>query len=155
MTTAAASASWMALVAATTIGVGSLQRVRAEVSAQIPASSEEARQAYRLIVQSYPKASVARGGLPSEHARPLASAQRAITLEELAKGVSVDVVGLDERDPTADDPRVVVAWVERGKPDLEFDALRARPSDGAMYGVAEADAATEGEAQVVLSKRKG
>jgi hypothetical protein len=150
MTSAAAGASWMALVAATTLGVGSLQRVRAEVSAQIP-TSEQSRESYRLIVQSYPRESLAQGDLPGAHVRPIASAQRAITLEELAAGVSVDVVGLGEA--TQEAP-VVVAWVERGKPDLEYDALEARPSEGAVYGVAAADTATGSGAQVVLSKRK-
>jgi hypothetical protein len=144
----------MALVAATTLGVGSLQRVRAEVSAQIT-SSEESREGYRLIVQSYPRASLAQGDLPGAHVRPIASAQRAITLEELAAGVSVDVVGLGEVSEVSTEAPVVVAWVERGKPDLEYDALQARPSDGAVYGVAAADTAARSGAQVVLSKRKG
>ena len=30
---------------------------------------------------------------------------------------------------------VIVAWIEHGAPDLELDALRARPSRGAVYGV--------------------
>ncbi|HEV8247431.1 MAG TPA: hypothetical protein VGP93_16750, partial [Polyangiaceae bacterium] len=109
---------------------------------------------YRLIVQSYPRASLNQGELPSKHMRPLASAQRAITLEELAHGVSVDVVGLG--DAPAEEAPLVVAWVEQGKPDLEFDALGARPSSGAFYGVANAEAAEHrGAAQVVLSRRKG
>lgn len=150
MTSAAAGASWMALLAATTLGVGSLHKVRAEVSAQI-SGAEDAREGYRLIVQSYPRESLAQGDLPSARVRPIGSAQRAITLEELAAGVSVDVVGLGEG--TSEAP-VVVAWVERGKPDLEFDALQARPSEGAFYGVATANTADRTGAQVVLSKRK-
>ncbi len=153
MSTAAAGASWMALVAATTLGVATIQRVRAEVSAHIHAT-DEGLDGYRLIVQSYSRGSLGQGGLPGAHVRPLASAQRAITLEELANGVSVDVVGLG--DAPSEDESVVVAWVERGKPDLEFDALRARPTSGAFYGVADTHAAEQrGAAHVVLSQRKG
>ncbi len=153
MSTAAAGASWMALVAATTLGVGVLQRVRAEVSAQIHVA-DEGIDDYRLIVQSYSRGSLGQGGLPGAHVRPLASAQRAITLEELANGVSVDVVGLGEA--VSEDEPVLIAWVERGKPDLEYDALRARPTSGAFYGVADTHAAEpRAAAQVVLSQRKG
>src|SRR5687768_12803776 len=111
MTTAATGASWMALLAATTIGIGNIQRVRAEVSANIHAIGDSGTDAYRLIVQSYPRASLAQGALPGAKVRPLGSAQRAITLEELARGVSVDVVGVGE---TSAEDAVVVAWVERG-----------------------------------------
>lgn len=151
MTTAATGASWMALLAATTIGIGNLQRVRAEVSANIHAIGEAGGDGYRLIVQSYPRASLAQGDLPRANVKPLASAQRAITLEELAHGVSVDVVGLGE-EPAED--AIVVAWVERGKADLDFDALQARPSADAIYGTADTRAAAA-RAQVVLSKRRG
>ncbi len=147
MTTAATGASWMALLAATTIGIGTIQRVRAEVSADIHGIGGAGRDGYRLIVQSYPRASLAQGDLPNAKVRPLGSAQRAITLEELKHGVSVDVVGVGE---TPAEDAVVVAWVERGKPDLEFDALRARPSDDAVYGTADAQAT----AQVVLNRRR-
>jgi len=146
---AAAGASWLALVAATTVGVGSLHRVRAAVSA-------DARQlagsdvTYRLIVQSYAAESFGANELPVQRARPLASTQRAVTREELARGVAVDVLGVSA---TGDHAPVIVAWVEQGKPDLEFDALEARPSQNAVYGVA-----TTGEqalaTPVVLSKRR-
>ena len=152
MTTAATSASWMALLAATTIGLGNIQRVRAEVSANIHAIGEAGTDGYRLIVQSYPRASLAQGALPGAKVKPLGSAQRAITLEELAQGVSVDVVGVGE---TPAEDAVLVAWIERGKPDLEFDALRARPSDDAVYGTADAQAASTPRAQVVLNRRRG
>jgi len=151
MTTAATGASWMALLAATTIGIGNIQRVRAEVSADIHNIDEAGNDGYRLIVQSYPRASLAQGDLPGAKARPLGAAQRAITLEELAHGVAVDVVGVGE---TAAEDAVVVAWVERGKPDLEFDALGARPTDGAVYGTADARATDAPRAQIVLNRRR-
>lgn len=80
------------------------------------------------------------------HARPLASAQRSVTPEELARGVAVDVVDVGE---AANDSAVIVAWLERGSADLDFDARRARPSRDAYIGVA---AAHREEARVVLSK---
>ena len=139
LATATASASWMALVAATTLGGAALQRVRAEVSAD-PRQLDDSLEGYRLIVQSYEPKSVRAGtGLPNAHARPLASTQRAITREELARGVAVDVVGLEDQPA---DGRVIVAWVERGKPDLEFDALGARPPADACYAAASADTDT-------------
>lgn len=140
LATATASASWMALVAATTLGGGvAIQRVRAAVSAD-PRQLDDSLEGYRLIVQSYAPKSVRAGtGLPTPHARPLASTQRAITREELARGVAVDVVGLDEQ---PDDAPVIVAWVERGQPDLEFDALGARPPADGCYASASADTDT-------------
>jgi hypothetical protein len=150
MTTAAA-ASWMALLAATTTGMGNVQRVRAEVSADIPQGSRPTDgSAYRLIVQSYSRGALAQGDLPSANIKPIASAQRAITLEELANGVAVDVLGVGEA-PV--DDAVVVAWVEPGKPDLEFDALRARPAFDAIYGSADAPLSATPRAQVVLRRR--
>jgi len=53
-----------------------------------------------------------------------------VTAEEMQRGIAVDLVHLD----VASSAPVVVAWVEPGEPDLEFDALRARPSPGAHYG---------------------
>src|SRR5689334_15412222 len=77
---AAVGASWMALVAATTIGLGHLDRVRAEVSTDKASLGVEGR--YRLVVQSYARGSVPAGNLPSRGQKPLASAQRSVTAEE-------------------------------------------------------------------------
>ena len=146
---AAAGASWLALVAATTVGIGSLHRVRAAVSADTRALGTS-NVGYRLIVQSYAPESYGTNELPALRARPLASTQRAVTREELARGVAVDVLGVSA---TGGSAPVIVAWVERGKPDLEFDALEARPSVDAVYGVA----ATGEQAlatPVVLSRRR-
>jgi hypothetical protein len=146
--TAAAGVSWLALVAATTVGVESLHRIRADVS--VAGALAVSDVGYRLIVQSYAPESFAGNDLPDRRARPLASTQRAVTREELARGVAVDVLGLNE---TARNAPVIVAWVERGKPDLEFDALRARPSNDAVYGVAAAGEQALATA-VVLSRRR-
>ena len=142
VSSAAAGASWMALLAATSLGAVSVERMRAEVSAQDLAAATSA--GYRLIVQSYASKSVAANQLPGANHRPLASMQRAVTAEELAHGIAVDVLQIDER---SDEQAVIVAWIEHGAPDLELDALRARPSRGAVYGVGQS---TAGSAQIVL-----
>jgi hypothetical protein len=149
---AAAGVSWLALVAATTVGVGSLHRVRAAVSADAR-SLGSSDVGYRLVVQSYSPESFAVGprDLPSQKARPLASTQRAVTREELARGVAVDVLGVSASAGTAP---IIVAWVERGRPDLEFDALEARPSEDAVYGVA-AGAESGPATPIVLKHRVG
>lgn len=135
----------MALVAATTIGLSAVQRVRAAVSVGSRESLPSVAGEYRLIVQSYSARNVV-DGRPLAHARPLASAQRSVTPEELARGVAVDVVDVGE---PANDSAVIVAWLERGSADLDFDARRARPGSDAYIGVA---AAHREEARVVLSK---
>jgi hypothetical protein len=119
--------------------------VRTAVSAD-PSKLAQSQDGYRLIVQSYARSSLGQGELPEARVRPLASAQRAITPEELARGVTVDVLGVDgERDAS-----MVVAWVERGRADLDFDALEARPGAGAFYGVARTSEAPEARTAVVL-----
>ncbi len=145
-----AGVSWMALLAATTVGIGSVQRVRAAVSAD-PTKLAVSERGYRLIVQSYARSSLRNGQLPRDHEKPLASTQRAITKEELARGVAVDMVGLAE----AQEAPVIVAWVESGRPDLDFDALEARPAADAFYGIASATEGPESRtlARLVLKQR--
>ena len=142
---AAVGASWMALLAATTMGLGSLERVRAEVSADT-ASLNAGR--YRLVVQSYARESVPSGNMPGLRQKPLASAQRSVTAEELSRGVAVDVLRVGE----AQDPsQVIVAWIEQGEANLEFDGAEARPSAAALYGAS--DSRELGSARVVLRPR--
>jgi hypothetical protein len=135
----------MALLAVTSLGAVSVERMRAEVSAQDLAAATSA--GYRLIVQSYASNSVANNQLPGANHRPLASMQRAVTAEELAHGIAVDVLQIDEN--SGEQAPVLVAWLEHGAPDLELDALRARPSRGAVYGVGQS---SEGSAQIVLRR---
>jgi hypothetical protein len=143
------------LVAATTLGVAGVQRVRAAVSAD-PRELGDARDEYRLIVQSYSPSSFGGGQLPGGRARPLASTQRAITAEQLGRGVSVDMLGLAKPDVTATETPVIVAWVERGRADLDFDGFEARPSADAFYGVAaSADATSALRSTPIVLKRRG
>lgn len=123
----AAAGSWLALVAATTLGDG-VDTVRARVQAE----GLQAGTAYRLVVQSYDDT---RAGLPSAGARPVGSVQRAVTADELREGVDVSVVGMRDVAAASSGARpAIVAWIEAGAPDLEFDGRRARPRPGSVYG---------------------
>ncbi len=145
VSTAAAGASWMALLAATSLGAVSVERMRAQVSAQDLAAATSA--GYRLIVQSYARGAIAADQLPGVNHRPLASAQRSVTAEELARGVHVDVLHIDQ---VSAGEQLIVAWIEHGAPDLELDALRARPSSSAILGLAQA---AGGSAHIVLRRQ--
>jgi hypothetical protein len=118
----ATAGSWLALVAATALG-DAVDTLRAEVRADGLVDGD-----YRLIVQSYDKL--------GRTARPVGSSQRSVTADELRAGVKVRVIALRGRaaEMPADSP-YVVAWIEAGGPDLEFDGLTARPGPGSMYGV--------------------
>ncbi len=132
----AAGASWAALVAAAALGEDRFSHVRAKIvgDGRLGAGEQTPTTGYRLVVQSYPRTSVTRTSVPSVRAKPLGSLQRAITPDELDDGIAVDIVhwGVE----LGADP-VVVAWVEPGVPDLEFDGLRARPPADAWYGFAD------------------
>lgn len=119
---AAAAGSWLALLAAATLGDGA-STVHAEVRA------DDVREgAYRLVVQSYDRAGAA---------RPVGSIQRTVTADELRNGVHVNLVELrGSHAATGGTKPVIVAWIEAGGPDLEFDGLTARPQPGSSYGVA-------------------
>ena len=147
-------ASWMALVAATTLGSSQVAAVRARVSAdEGPEPTASDPSGYRLIVQSYAPGTLTSDQLPGEYARPLGSTQRAVTQEELRRGVSVDVLELGD-DGELPRAAVVVAWVEAGQPDLEYDGLRARPAPGAVYGTSRPrDRSRAGLVRVVLRRR--
>jgi hypothetical protein len=141
----------MALLAATTLGVGQYDYVQAEISSEGNLDMDPGEVGeYRLVVQSYASGSVDAAGMPALRARPLGSLQRAITSDELKNGVAVKVVQVGP-DAEMDETPVVVAWVERGVPNLEFDALRARPTEGAVVGVTRSSKASG--TRVVLSRR--
>jgi hypothetical protein len=101
------SGSWMALLAEATLPAA--RTVQAEVRADVGGGSEP----MRLVVQVF-----GRGR------RPLGAAQRAVSAAELRRGVRVDVVQVGGEGET---PRVV-AWVEPGAPDLEYEGLEAAPT---------------------------
>jgi hypothetical protein len=141
----AGSVSWLALVAATSLGIAYAETVRAEV--KLPGAALASGGRYRLIVQSYDK--LDRASFIPSSVRPRASAQRAVTADDLARGIRIDLIELAETESDGDRQGVVVAWVEPGEANLEFDARRARPTPGSIYGVAESNSSVE----IVLDRR--
>jgi hypothetical protein len=127
----------MALLAVTTLG-NAANTLRAEVKADHSWISDS--RTYRLVVQSYDAHS---GRIPSRKTKPIGSLQRAVTGAQLRRGVHVDLLEL--RGPNDDPGEVpmVVAWIEKGEPDLEFDGRRARPRPGSVYGLAKRSAEQE------------
>lgn len=135
---AATAGSWLALLAAATLGDGA-STVHAEVRADRVRDG-----AYRLVVQSYDRAGAA---------RPVGSLQRTVTADELRNGVHVNLVELrGSQAPRSAANPVIVAWIEAGGPDLEFDGLRARPQPGSSYGVASRPA-EQNVARISLNRR--
>jgi len=137
----AAAGSWLALLAATTLG-DAADTLRAEVRADGLSSGGM----YRLVVQSFD----ATGG----DARPVGSMQRSVTADELRDGVHVNLLELRQLPASSAEQQspMVVAWVEAGEPDLEFDARNARPSPGSVYGVVKR-ATTQGIVQISLNRK--
>jgi hypothetical protein len=142
----AAAGSWLALLAATTLG-DAANTLRAEVRADVGPSDGAM---YRLVIQSYDKSD---GAVPSLHARPVGSMQRSVTADELRQGVHVNLLELRDSLPpgTAGQKPLVVAWIDTGASDLEFDARRARPSRGSVYGVV-SRAARQDAVQISLNR---
>jgi len=99
-----------------------------------------------LVVQSFD----ATGG----DARPVGSMQRSVTADELRDGVHVNLLELRQLPASSAEQQspMVVAWVEAGEPDLEFDARNARPSPGSVYGVVKR-ATTQGIVQISLNRK--
>lgn len=143
----AESASWLALVAATSLGISHAETVRADI--KLPADALENGGRYRLIVQSYD--TLGRTSLIPNSVRPRASTQRTVTAADLANGIRIDLVELGDGE-SAGTARSVVAWLEPGEANLEFDARRARPTPGSFYGVAPGNEVSDA-VQIVLDRR--
>jgi hypothetical protein len=134
----AAAGSWLALLAATTLG-DAADTVRAEVRA----AGLSGQGVFRLVVQSY--------DATGRDARPVGSVQRSVSADELRQGVHVNLLELRQADAQAPESPVVVAWIEAGEPDLEFDGRTARPSPGSVYGVVKRS--PQGVVQITLDKK--
>jgi hypothetical protein len=138
----AAAGSWLALLAATTLG-DAADTLRAEVRAAGLAGGG----VYRLVVQSF--------DATGRDARPVGSVQRSVSADELRHGLHVNLLELRKQaavpNPEVQSP-MVVAWIEAGEPDLEFDGRTARPSPGSVYGVVKRDA-TQGVVQISLDRK--
>src|SRR5262249_54738544 len=102
---------------------------------------------YRLIVQSYDK--LDRASFIPSSVRPRASAQRAVTADDLARGIRIDLIELGETEAAGARQGVGVRRGGPGEANLEFDARRARPTPGSLYGVAESNSSVE----IVLDRR--
>ncbi|MEN9577607.1 MAG: hypothetical protein RJA70_616 [Pseudomonadota bacterium] len=126
---------------ATTSGLDDFGRLRVVVRASVGELSS-----HRLVVQSYAPDAIV-GGLPGRYERPLAAAQRAVSDEDLARGVDVTLVHSGAAGSEAG--CVVVAWIEEGAPDLDFDGLCARPVGAVFFGTCHASSE---RAQVVLAR---
>lgn len=121
--------SWTALLADTSSGLSGLGRRRVRVRQRNQGSI---REGLRLVVQSYRECDVV-AGRPTPYARPLASAQRGVSSEQLTGGVQLDLVHFED----GDDDVVVIAWAEEGEPDLDYDGLEARPPRAARLAAVE------------------
>jgi hypothetical protein len=109
VTTVHGADSWTSLVA-TTMGLDALGRLRIIVRAKSVGLERG-----RLVVQAFAKT--------GPEARPLASAQRAVNREDLFDGVEITLHCNDEMASG----HHVLAWIELGEPDLEYDGLCAKP----------------------------
>lgn len=109
VTTIHGADSWTSLVA-TTMGLDAAGRLRIVVRAKSVGLERG-----RLVVQAFDKA--------GSEARPLASAQRAVHRDDLFDGVEIT---LHPSDVMASGHHVL-AWIEPGEPDLEYDGLCAKP----------------------------
>jgi hypothetical protein len=136
----------MALLAAATLGDAAAATVHTEVRAEGLRDGP-----YRLVVQSYGEKA---GRLPGQHSKPIGSVQRAVTADELRRGVRVNLIELREGvvGPIPAESPTVVAWIESGKPDLEFDGRKARPQVGSVYGIVQRRA-REDLVQIHLDRR--
>ena len=124
-TTDTSAASWMSLLASTSLGVDG-SSLRARVQADGTAELSDITR-YRLVVQSYD------GSM--RRARPVGSTQRVFTGAELRRGVEVSLVEL-RAVPTPEEAAkgLVVAWIDEGIADLELDGRAARPQPGQVCG---------------------
>lgn len=126
--------SWMALVAATTLGQNAVAgTLRAQVRATVPLQANES---YRLVVHSYD--ALKDGQMVPANAKPIGSMQMSVTAEDLERGVHVNLVEVRATGGSGASP-LVIAWLENGKPDLDFDGREARPNDQSIVGRGRAD----------------
>ncbi len=128
--------SWMALLAATSLGPNAMaSTVRANVRGRVPLPKGED---YRLVVHSYDAKNAAE---LSDRSRPVGSMQRAVTAEDLEKGIAIDLVEVRSHANATEGAPLVVAWVENGKANLDYDGREARPNEASIVGSGKADGA--------------
>ena len=119
------TSSWLALVASAALGVAAVS-----LTAEVRAEGLRARGPLRLVVQAFDESGEKRSK------KPVSSQQRAVTPEELERGVRVDVLELS----TVTKNTRVVAWVEPGEADLALDGRVAKPGRRSVRGQAKGEA---------------
>ncbi|HEU4404694.1 MAG TPA: hypothetical protein VFS43_05320 [Polyangiaceae bacterium] len=139
--------SWLALLASSTLGTAAGTSTSTRIRS-IRVGGRRSRGPMRLVVQAYAPED-APDGAPRPGARPYTYAQRRVTASELRRGVHVDLVDLSGEGARHETPHVV-AWVERGEPDLNFDGRGARPRANSLVG---GGRAAQDGAEIVLRKR--
>src|SRR6266481_1304640 len=90
--TGAGSSSWLALVAATWLGAGHAETVRAEV--KLSGDPLDGEDRYRLIVQSDDR--LERMAPTPASVRARGSPQRSVTSDDLARGIHINIVEFTE-----------------------------------------------------------
>lgn len=137
-TTVGPGCSWLSLLAASSLGARRVETTATEVRV---AKAKLAKGPMRLVVQTF-----AEGSAPG--ARPISSAQRSVTADELRRGVKMSLVDLSAG--AKGRGAKVVAWVEPGDATLEYNGRKARPGRDSLVGVARS---TEGPVKIVLQRR--
>ena len=139
-----AAGSWLALLAATTLG-DAAGTVRAEVRADgLPADGRM----YRLVIESYDTGR--RQRRPPAATRPVGSMQRSVTADELRHGIHVNLLeirdGMSSGGSSNRAPPIATrpgrSWwpgSTRAVPISEFDGRQARPGAGSVYGLVRRD----------------
>lgn len=113
--------SWTSLVAEAA-GLGSFQAMSVVVRASL-----DIPEGHRLVVHEY----------TDGESRPIASAQRAVSGNALRRGLEIRMYRMAPAPSTRARTRVV-AWIEPGTADLDYDALKATPAHATWFGRATA-----------------
>jgi hypothetical protein len=136
--------SWIAILAATTLGGERADTLRAEVRADGMELVDGAH--YRLVVHTYDDL---------DAKRPIGSIQREVTGSELRDGVQVSLIELRSAEADGAKPTpMVIAWIETGNDPAfdEYDGRTARPQPGSLYGRAKRTAGG-GPVQISLNRK--
>jgi hypothetical protein len=138
-TTIGPGCSWLSLLASSSLGVQRVETTATEVRVE---HAKLARGPMRLVVQTFEEGS-------APNARPITSAQRSVTADELRQGVKMNLVDLSSVSRRAGGAQVL-AWVEPGDANLEYDGRKARPGHDSLVGVGRS---THGPVKIVLHGR--
>jgi len=141
------SGSWLALLAAATLGAGAASVV-AEVSLDDADRPLRGGAFHRVIVQVYP---VASDGVIRRCA-PATSEQRIVSVDQLRRGIQVPLLGIEPA-RAAGASLAVVAWVAPGETHLDVDSFDARPDGCAVMGETRMSAGAE-SVEVTLQRRR-